>query len=868
MAGRDDLEELVFQLSADVSKLTKANRDAVDIIKKMGKNGQDEADRAGKEVFSKFFGHGKSEGEKAVELSRSQMMELAHVTRSVFDGLAAGANPMRLAAMEGGRLVQALTSGPGGLGGALGAIAGMFNPVVAGVVGLVAALGAGVLAEQDYEKSHLRLLQLFNGLARGARVSIGEVEALALANAKAGYATVGASEQFIQAFISINGMTRENLGQAISIVNDFAKATGQDAKGALGELAKAFQNPHDGVVDLNREVSAFTQEQIRSIQAMADAGDKAGALAAIQDGLKSAVHGSAEELTTLGKALKAVSEGFSAAWREAGEFFAHMVRAPTLDEMKAKLEGMRTDGVQGAAHDDVMRKLEAKITALEQRQGAGSLVSQVRQTFGIRSPEQIKSDQEFNDETGITTGLARQRNTLNAQLGRLRDALAPGGDRHGASDQEINERILQIKRQLQRLDRREGIKPVKETDTTLSNDKAATDALDQATTERIQAEAKLSEDLRERARIEKEAINAATDKQRDDLDARRREIDASKGNKNKGRQLAALDAADAELDRAQTAKERAIDEKLALDLQKASLELDKQQLDARRSVLSEELGMAKTRADRRSIQLQLLDLEQQEVNAKLAEARSKAHRDDPSNGAAIDAGFGVMQSMSDNLFNLRRQDATDKNLSPFAEWAKSAQQSSQEVNEAVQSYAVKSMDQFNAGIAGAIANGKNLGQVMAGVFKSMETDLIQYLLKQAEIGIVGSASNASGASFIGSVLAALPHFAGGTSSAPGGLSLVGERGPELVNLPRGAQVLSNSALRGLGGSSGARAAQSGAMVVNTTTFQLSSPVVTADLLAQMQAISKQSETRAVQASLAAGRRALPGQIRSNQLLAG
>jgi hypothetical protein len=38
----------------------------------------------------------------------------------------------------------------------------------------------------------------------------------------------------------------------------------------------------------------------------------------------------------------------------------------------------------------------------------------------------------------------------------------------------------------------------------------------------------------------------------------------------------------------------------------------------------------------------------------------------------------------------------------------------------------------------------------------------------------------------------IPSFASGTSFAPGGLSLVGEMGPELVNLPRGAQVYTNN----------------------------------------------------------------------------
>ncbi len=43
----------------------------------------------------------------------------------------------------------------------------------------------------------------------------------------------------------------------------------------------------------------------------------------------------------------------------------------------------------------------------------------------------------------------------------------------------------------------------------------------------------------------------------------------------------------------------------------------------------------------------------------------------------------------------------------------------------------------------------------------------------------------------------IPRNARGTSYFPGGLSLVGEEGPELVNLPRGSQVFSNSRTRSL-----------------------------------------------------------------------
>lgn len=46
-----------------------------------------------------------------------------------------------------------------------------------------------------------------------------------------------------------------------------------------------------------------------------------------------------------------------------------------------------------------------------------------------------------------------------------------------------------------------------------------------------------------------------------------------------------------------------------------------------------------------------------------------------------------------------------------------------------------------------------------------------------------------------------PMFAGGTNSAPGGWSIVGEKGPELMNVPRGAQILPNGVSPGGGGGS-------------------------------------------------------------------
>lgn len=62
-------------------------------------------------------------------------------------------------------------------------------------------------------------------------------------------------------------------------------------------------------------------------------------------------------------------------------------------------------------------------------------------------------------------------------------------------------------------------------------------------------------------------------------------------------------------------------------------------------------------------------------------------------------------------------------------------------------------------------------------------------------GLFGGGGGFKATTTLGNYLQGIPGFAAGTNNAPGGVALVGERGPELVNLPRGAQVIPNHQLR-------------------------------------------------------------------------
>jgi tape measure domain-containing protein len=75
--------------------------------------------------------------------------------------------------------------------------------------------------------------------------------------------------------------------------------------------------------------------------------------------------------------------------------------------------------------------------------------------------------------------------------------------------------------------------------------------------------------------------------------------------------------------------------------------------------------------------------------------------------------------------------------------------------------------------------------------RNLAVELAKIALKQALVSGLPGIFGAGG-------ILAIPGFANGTNYAPGGLSLVGERGPELVRIPRGAQVIPNHRLGGGG----------------------------------------------------------------------
>ena len=97
---------------------------------------------------------------------------------------------------------------------------------------------------------------------------------------------------------------------------------------------------------------------------------------------------------------------------------------------------------------------------------------------------------------------------------------------------------------------------------------------------------------------------------------------------------------------------------------------------------------------------------------------------------------------------------------------------------------------LSTAFADAIVEGKSLNDVMTSLIKTLEKAAINSLVMSFFTPGAGQSVSA---------FSKLLGFADGTNSAPGGWAVVGEKGPELVNLPKGSQVIPNNVARNMGG---------------------------------------------------------------------
>lgn len=226
---------------------------------------------------------------QAYTVNRMQVMELAHSARAMFDGLAAGANPIRLVAMESGRLAQVAGAGPGGLAGALTAIRGLFTPAVIGFGAIAAGALLAAKAVHDYNTELANFGKLTKGVGAGAGVTAVQLQNGATTGASKSGTSVGEARDLETALLKTGQVSGQVFAGILADEKKFAVGTGQTVKDAQADLTRMFVDPGKGADELEQKFGKLTATEIENIKTLQAQGDITGAQIALQKALDKSV---------------------------------------------------------------------------------------------------------------------------------------------------------------------------------------------------------------------------------------------------------------------------------------------------------------------------------------------------------------------------------------------------------------------------------------------------------------------------------------------------------------------------------------------------------------------------------------------------
>lgn len=347
------------------------------------------------------------------EVLRSSVTQFA-------DQVIAGANPLRAFVQQATGASAAI--GEGGLGGlarnaaasigtfASGARAAATGAGLVGVgVGLVAtALATAVIAQQSYASSQRETELALLGIGRASGVTIGQINALSLANASAAGISTRTAREMAAQYASTGRIGGEILGDLQRSTRDYAATTNQSMGDAQAELAKAFAEPAKGAELLNARLGFLDAATRESIQTL----DAQGHRLEAQRALYEAVSGSIVKADTLtsgwGRTTAAVGAVIGTAWDRLGQIID---RGATGGDLETRIR-------------DLQRVLATPPTFLESFSSTRpALQAELDKALAEQQRQQAEARQTDLRQRSLTVdNLAKQYNPQEERLKQITDA--------------------------------------------------------------------------------------------------------------------------------------------------------------------------------------------------------------------------------------------------------------------------------------------------------------------------------------------------------------------------------------------------------------------------------------------------------------
>lgn len=178
-------------------------------------------------------------------------------------------------------------------------------------------------------------------------------------------------------------------------------------------------------------------------------------------------------------------------------------------------------------------------------------------------------------------------------------------------------------------------------------------------------------------------------------------------------------------------------------------------LDTQGDILNAQGALATTAAERRRIELRLLDIQQEEERIRLEAIIAARTSTDAEKQAARDR-----LAANGRIYHLRRADVENRNLAPGDRYRKDIADAANGINEGIEQIQVNGLQSLNNELADAILGAKSLGAAFKNVANQIIGDLLRIAIQQAVIKPLATALF-GGIGFADGGKVKVPGFAGG-----------------------------------------------------------------------------------------------------------
>ena len=276
--------------------------------------------------------------------SRMASLEMMHISKSLFDQLAAGASPMRAIALEGGRIAEVFSMG--GVGGVLSNVKGLIGRLTTGWVGLgVGVAGASALvigSLASWRSAQDELSASLETTGRRSGMTLAQLNSLAAAGARASGISVGTANGLVTGFAHA-GFSADVTGSLVNSSRAYARVT---VSKAGEQLTGIFSDPEKGMGELNKTFRLLDDRLSQTVKDLVAGGEIDAARRALSEALNQALAQTTDRTWTLSRAFSDATSGVGNLFNAMGSKIDHLVNGSTSAE-KAVTAQAEVDRIKG-----------------------------------------------------------------------------------------------------------------------------------------------------------------------------------------------------------------------------------------------------------------------------------------------------------------------------------------------------------------------------------------------------------------------------------------------------------------------------------------------------------------------------------------